>query len=360
MKLFLVFIACSICLQIENCITGEMNDRHTCHALVHKKTVDGKMLPKIVKKHISADCSIYNKDHEIVYSFPFNVTIDSPCKKITTSYSKTDDNGNIYYLYIASETSVPCQVFCLKHLKFLFVYNTPFYNYNFQLPAEIELLAHSLNSLSLNNVSITHLPKQIGKLTNLTRLEITNTGLASVPDDIGNLTSLQILNLSNNNLTELPTTITNIRTLSQLKLNDNFNLRTIQTLNGHSSLTSLETNNCPIEYIPLNLPKLTTLYMSNNNLSDIIGITTLGNASSNGKLFFLDNNQIKFIPNQIKFVKNLDLLYLHHNQLSYLCPDFFNITVLRYLCISNNHFSGDDLTKYKDEFMAKNPKLEIC
>jgi Leucine-rich repeat (LRR) protein len=327
---------------------------------VHKKAVDGKMLPKIVKKHISADCSIYNKDHEIVYSFPFNVTIDSPCKKITKSYSKTDDNGNIEHLYIANETFVPCKVFCLKHLKSLSVYNTPFHDFNFQLPAEIELLAHSLKHLTIHNVSITRLPKQIGKLINLMRLEITNTGLASVPDDFGNLTSLEILNLSDNNLTKLPTTITNIRKLTHLKLNNNFNLRTIQTLNGHSSLTSLETNNCSIKYIPLNLPKLTTLYMSNNNLSDIINITTLGYASSNEKSFYLDNNQIKFIPNQIRLVENLAFLYLDHNQLSYLCPNFFNITVLRYLCISNNHFSGDDLKKYKDEFMAKNPKLNIC
>ena len=360
MKLFLVFITCLIYLQVENHITGKMIDIRTCHALVLKKTEDGVMLPKIVRKHISATCSTSNKDHEIVRSFPFDVSIDSPDETIKTSYSKTDDNGNIVYLHIANEKYVPCKVFCLKHLKDLSVHNTPFYDFNFRLPAEIKLLAHSLERLTIHNVSITHLPKEIGKLTNLMILEITNTGLTSIPDDIENLNLLEILDLSNNNLTELPTTIANIPKLNQLKLNNNLNLRAIQTLNGHRSLTSLQANNCSIKYIPLGLPKLTSLHLSNNRLSDIINITTLGNASPNEKFFYLHNNQITFIPRQIQHVENLAELYLDHNQLRDLNLKFFNIKALRYLCIGNNNFSNDDLNKYNDIFMTQNPKLRLC
>ena len=270
MKLSYLCIFSLFCVQAENHM---------------KEKVDDVLFSKILRENLLTNCSIYENDYRIVMSFPFDVAVDLPNENDKTTYVKTDKNENIYYLNIANEMFVPDAAFCLKHLRQLSVRNTPFCNLNFQLPAEIELLAHSLNYLSLDNIAITHLPKQIGKLTNLIRLEITNTSLASVPDDIGNLTSLEILNLSNNNLTELPPTITNIPTLSKLKLNNNFNLRTIQTLNGHRSLISLQTDNCPIKRLPRNLTRLTNLYMSNNSLSDIIGIKTLGYASPNEKIF---------------------------------------------------------------------------
>ena len=327
--------------------------------LIYQEMADDPRFSKIVRKNLLSNCTVYEDDYRIIMAFPFDVAVDLPNENDETTYVKTDQNENIYYLNIANEMFVPRAVFCLKNLKSLSVRNTPFYN-NFQLPAEIELLAHSLNFLSLNNVSIVRLPKQIGQLTNLIRLEITNTGLASVPDDIGNLTSLEILNLSNNNITELPTTITNIRTLTELNLNNNFNLRTVQTLTGHRSLISLQINNCSIKELPRNLPRLTSLHMSNNNLNHIFYIKSLGYATPNEKSFYLDNNQIKHIPRQIKRVQNIAFLYLDHNSIPALHPNFFNIKALRYLCISNNHFTNDNLKKYSDIFMTQNPKLKLC
>ena len=78
------------------------------------------------------------------------------------------------------------------------------------------------------------------------------------------------------------------------------------------------------------------------------------------KSFYLNQNQIKFIPRQIRLVENLAFFYLDHNYIRYLHPDFFNIKALRYLCISNNHFTDDDLKKYNDIFMTQNPKLQLC
>ena len=73
--------------------------------------------------------------------------------------------------------------------------------------------------------------------------------------------------------------MTKLRSLQQLTLSNNPYLRSVQSLNGHPSLKILDTKNCPIELIPRNLPQLTTLHMSNNNLTTLIHIETLGKSN---------------------------------------------------------------------------------
>jgi len=270
------------------------------------------------------------------------------------SSAKTNKNGNIYYLKLLNEKFVPCAIRCLKKIQILFLHSTPFNDPNCQLPSIIESLPNSLKHLDIDNVPVSHLPKEIAKLTKVKTLKITNAGLVSIPDEIANLTSLTNLDLSNNSITELPPIMTNIPKLLHLNLNDNFNLLTIETINGHSSLRSLQTNNCPIKELPQDLPQLTDLHMSNNKLIDIIGIPTLGYKTNVKKSFYLTKNLIVFVPSQINLVINLFLLDLRDNHLRDLHPNIFYIKTLHFLCISNNFIS------INDKIMNKNADLKIC
>jgi Leucine-rich repeat (LRR) protein len=248
-----------------------------------------------------------------------------------------DAEEDIYYLNIANQRFVPVTVFCLKSLRDLCVRSTSFFELEVdndsvrRLSSEIQRLAPSLVTLNIYDTTITHLPEQIGKLTRLYQLQLSNTGLVALPDSIGNLSSLSHLYLSGNKLTSLPTTIANIQVLYSVLLDDNLKLRSLQSLNGLPNLISSYARNSLIERLPLNLPNLYYLYMSNNNLTDLIGTGTLGNKTTLSKHFYFNMNRIQFVPPQIRFVRNLYYLNLDNNELATLRTDIFNLTTLRYL-----------------------------
>jgi Leucine-rich repeat (LRR) protein len=273
-------------------------------------------------------------------------------------------NENIYYLNIADQEFVPNTVFCLKFLQELYVRNTGFFEFEpdddfvRQLPPEIERLA-LLKYFDVFDTKVTHLPEQIGKLTHLEGLTFFNTGLVALPDSIGNLSSLIFLDLSKNKLTSLPTTIAKSRSLGYVNLENNLKLRSVQSLNGLPNLYNLSTIYCPIERLPLDLPELSGLHMYNNNLTDLIGIGTLGNKTTDLKWFGFTMNRIRFIPPSIHYVCNLEGLDLDDNQLRTLPTELFNMTTLRYLDIRNNPFSSDELEAIVAKFNTTNPSLHL-
>jgi Leucine-rich repeat (LRR) protein len=271
-----------------------------------------------------------------------------------------DENDNIHYLNIANEEYVPSSVFCFKHLKELYIRRTRFHDGNGGLPAEIERLAPTLTHLGIYNVPITHLPEQIGELKHLESLVLSNTGLITLPDSIGNLSSLALLSLPYNKLTSLPTTVLKIPLLWELILSHNPYLRSIKSINGHRYLSYLQTDNCPIEEIPVNLPQLTDLNMFNNNLTNLVNIRTLGNETESEKYFDFDKNYIRFVPPQIQYVKNLYSLNLDNNKLKMLPSDIFDIQTLDYLSIRNNSFNNVELKEIVNKFKITNPSLTLC
>ena len=86
------------------------------------------------------------------------------------------------------------------------------------LPVEIRQLAQ-LTNLYGNN--LTHLPVEIGQLTQLTELYLSRNNLTHLPVEIWQLTQLTILDLSDNNLTQLPVEIGLLTQLTELYLSDN-------------------------------------------------------------------------------------------------------------------------------------------
>ena len=311
------------------------------------------------RNYLLSDCSRYTNDDEVHKSFPFLVDFSSSKKVSATTYGEKNANGNINYLKIVNQEYVPWSVFCLEDLQKLDVRKTKFHDFNYKLPIAIERLASSLTHLSIHDTIITHLPEQIGKLKHLQWLELSNTGLMTLPDSIGKLSSLVYLYLPHNKLTSLPTTITNTRSLHTLILNNNVHLRSIHPLKGHPHLKVLKTDNCPIKHIPVNLPQLTDLYMSNNSLTNLFGIETLGDKSNSKTNFYFNKNFIRYVSPHIEQVKKLNFLNLNGNKLYSLPLNIFKITTLRQLHIKYNYFSNEDLKKTVAMFNVTYPHSKL-
>ncbi len=313
------------------------------------------MVRDIFLKTLVPDCSQYENDDQVEKSFPFSVNFKS-LKTSTTSGIK-HANGNIIHLKIVNEQYVPPSVFCLEDLQELYVRNTKFLNFLHGFP--IQLLPQSITRLTIQDTIVANLTEQIGKLKCLKWLELSNTGLMILPKSIGGLSSLTHLNLQNNKLTSLPTTIKNTRSLLVLILNNNPHLRSIQSINGHPNLKVLRTHNCPIEQIPVNLPLLTDLSMSNNSLTDLFDIQTLGDEAKDIKSFNFYGNSIRHLSPQIRQVNNLDILNLDRNKMYSLPSDIFNLTKLKFLYIRNNYFNHKELNETVSRFKDTYPKSKI-
>ena len=313
-----------------------------------------------LRKNPSNNCFTHINDAKILRSFPFYVAINPKQPSSSQTYALTNKNKHIYYLNIANELFFPSGVFCLQHLEHLYVRNTSFVLFNHQLPSMIKILSQTLITLEIYDSTISYLPNEIGKFIKLKTLKLSNTGLMFLPDSIGDLPSLAFLYLPNNKLTSLPVTIKNLRTIEQIIITNNPHLHSIEALNGLPFLRILNARNCSIELLPHNLPQLTTLYMSNNKLTNLTAnIQTLGDGTNSIKSFYFDSNSIQAIPSEIGRVYNLSLLNLNHNRLKELPPSIYNINTLGNLYIRNNSFSDYDLEQIIKTFKRTNPKLTI-
>ncbi len=306
--------------------------------------------------NLHPNCSMVENDEAAVTSDEFTVLLN-PKNKSSKSYGMTDNNRHVTHLKIIDENFISPIIFALKYLEVLEIQNNSRAYCN--LPPEIECLASSLYDLTIRNTKITYLPNEIGKLTNLKILILSNTGLMYLPDSIGDLSSLVLLYLPNNRLKSLPATIKNLRSLKKIILTNNPYLHSIEPLNYLPILESLNAKHCSIKILPRNLSQLIDLNMSNNNLTDLTNIETLGYGNNNKKSFKFDKNSIQSIPFEIKNVTNLSLLNLNHNRLKRLPISMFNMKKLDKLYIANNNFSDDYLEQSIKIFKSTNPKLTI-
>jgi Leucine-rich repeat (LRR) protein len=300
-----------------------------------------RRMSSILRNYPIINCSQYANDDEIRRSFPFYVELDPKERNPSKTYALTNANKTkIIYLNIVDQEYFPPSAFCFQALKQLHIKNTSFVKFNHRLPPYIERLAPSLTHLVIEHTMIYYLSDKIGKLTGLETLKLVNVSLKSLPEAIGDLSSLSLLYLSHNKLILLPKTMKNFRLLNHIILTNNLYLRSVQPLNGLPALQFLQLDNCSIEHIPINLSNLTRLYMSNNNLTDLIGIQTLGDKTKTDNYYYFDNNHIQSIPSEIQNVKNLHTLDLSFNQLNSIPLHIFYISSLRYLRMENNLFVG--------------------
>lgn len=209
-----------------------------------KERIPKKYLKKyIVKNYKEYYCQKNNKNR---FGLHFN-----DCNKILFSKNK-----------IKSLPNSICILTNLTELKL---------NHNILLyvPTQISCLT-SLKILTLYHNKFIEFPTSICTLTNLRNLGLGGNMISSIPTQVSNLISLQELNLSYNKLTEFPISICKLFNLEYLYLS-HINISVLsKEINLLTNLYFLEMEHSNLQLIDdINLPKLSHLHLSNNQL-DVI------------------------------------------------------------------------------------------
>ncbi|KAG2331721.1 hypothetical protein Bca52824_002901 [Brassica carinata] len=225
---------------------------------------------------------------------------------------------------------IPSSLGKVSHLTSLQLFDNQFSN---QIPSSLGNLSH-LTSLDFSHNQLSdQIPSSLGKLSHLTSLDCYDNSLAGqIPSSFSRLNQLSNLVVNSNKLTgKFPIALLNLTKLSYLSLSNN---RFTGTLPPNiTSLSNLEFffffetqlilmpwkelayDNAFVGALPsslFNLPSLTSIYLTNNQLG---GSLKFGNISSPSKLrvLSLGSNQFKGpIPSSISKLVNLEVLDISH------------------------------------------------
>ncbi|HSH05628.1 MAG TPA: leucine-rich repeat domain-containing protein [Anaerolineae bacterium] len=177
----------------------------------------------------------------------------------------------------------------------------------------------SLVELNIYTNQIDTMPICINQLTNLKEFRIGNNNLTGpIPDALCALTQLEILWLHINQITALPDCIGNLTNLIELYAYQN-QIEEISTeIKNLTNLRILSFSNNQISFIPTEIQYLTNL-------------ETLG----------LHTNQITVIPWQIRYLTKLIEFNIYSNQISEIPTEIQYLTNLRFFRIANNQIEGE-------------------
>ncbi|MBS4171258.1 leucine-rich repeat domain-containing protein [Neochlamydia sp. AcF95] len=181
----------------------------------------------------------------------------------------------------------------------------------------IEVHAKTITHLDLNFSSLTMLPPELEKFSQLQELCIGGNQLTILPACIGRLSKLKKLVASNNHLVALPLTIGQLAELQQLYLGHN-QIHTLPAAIGQlSQLQSLSLENNKLAVLPPELFQLSQLH----ELS-------------------LDRNRLTVLPKEIGQLPRLQQLGLNDNYLTALPTEIDQLFELRELGVNNNHLAS--------------------
>ncbi|UJR16267.1 hypothetical protein I4U23_003174 [Adineta vaga] len=240
-----------------------------------------------------------------------------------------------------------------------------------------------LSQLTLNDVSLAELPREIGSLSNLRVLEVRENLLKILPESLVQLTKLESLDLGSNVIEQLPQHMSNLLSLKELWLDSNEiielpddlgRLKRLQCLDisenkltslpddigDLESLTNLELSSNQIEYIPSTIGRLnqrllilkinansltrlcdeigyclalTELILTENALTELP--STIGNLKHLSNLN-VDRNQLIHLPVEIAGCESLGMLSLRDNRLTRIPSELSNLKHLHVLDLSGN------------------------
>ncbi len=243
-------------------------------------------------------------------------------------------------------------------------------NYLFlkSLPKEIGKLIN-LTKLSLNNNNLSFLPKEIWELTNLTWLDLGNNELSELPKEIGQLTNLTWLNLqgskviyvesyndypekywftqlpkeigqlinllelnfANNELTQLPKEIWKLTNLTKLNLEGNNFSELPKEIGQLSNLLELNLSGNGLMELPKEIGEIT-------NLTELhLGSTTVDFVGFENESWITEiGNQLTRLPSQLGQLTNLLVLDLAQNKLVELPKEIGQLSSLTSLNLDIN------------------------
>ncbi|KAH0682016.1 hypothetical protein KY289_019768 [Solanum tuberosum] len=212
------------------------------------------------------------------------------------------------------------------------------------IPSNIcQFKALKVLSISYNNIT-GEIPRNIGCLAKLEELYIGYNAIdGTIPTSLGNISTLQKLHCGNNHMEgELPLELGKLSNLRQINFEENYNLIG-EIPNAIFNISSLEFIAFTFNYLSgripnlLHLPNLIQLLLANNQLEGEIP-RYITNATNLELLELSDNLLTGSIPYDLGNLRELQELFLHHNQLTEL--RFFDSLVkcrmLRYVQVGSN------------------------
>lgn len=149
--------------------------------------------------------------------------------------------------------------------------------------------------LNLDGRTYKNFPKGLSKFKNLEFLSLRNDHLSIIPAEIGTLTKLKTLDLSGNDFKVFPREFSQLKNLETLYLDNDKNLdlkQDFMVLSKLPRLKELHLENDGLRVLPNNMMKLKQL-----------------------ESLYLNHNLLKFVPKQVKSLKNLKHLELKDNKL---------------------------------------------
>ncbi|CAF2127460.1 unnamed protein product [Rotaria magnacalcarata] len=181
------------------------------------------------------------------------------------------------------------------------------------LPAGIIHL-RQLCQLTLNDVSLAELPRDIGSLSNLRLLEIRENLLKVLPDSLVQLPKLESLDLGSNVIEQLPNHMGNLQSLKELWLDSNEIHELPADIGRLKRLQCLDVSENKLTYLP-------------EEIGDLESLTNLE----------LSSNQIESLPSTIGQLKHrLLILKINSNSLTKLCEEIGQCLALTELILTEN------------------------
>jgi len=190
--------------------------------------------------------------------------------------------------------------------------------YGYDIPKTINRLKN-LKGLSLEAITIKHIPKVIFQLTNLVELYINSSSYKQnsittiLPNEIENLKKLEHFDISSNNLKELPSNISKLKNLKILNISYNNITELPQNLGSLKNLIKLNCSSNKLVKIP-------------NTIGELNALTELN----------AQNNELIELPNEIFNLVNLINLNLYNNRLTKLSKGLGKLLNLKYIDLAKN------------------------
>lgn len=169
-----------------------------------------------------------------------------------------------------------------------------------------------LQELYIYNCGLKEVPSGVELLSRLTNLTLDDNLITSIPETLRSLPKLQVLSLEENQITTVPRFVESLSELQSLNLNEN-NLRSFE-----------------LDFF--NLSKLSTLYLKDNEIQDFD--ITRGEDSQLCNLD-LSGNQLQEIPDCLKYLQHLQVLFIGHNPLKKFVMDNIPSGTLNKLRLDN-------------------------
>ncbi|CAF3484389.1 unnamed protein product [Rotaria socialis] len=199
---------------------------------------------------------------------------------------------------------------------------------------------HQLTQLTLNDVSLAELPKDIGSISNLRVLEVRENLLKTLPDSLAHLTKLESLDVGSNVIETLPFNIGDLQSLKELWLDSNEITQLPNNIGQLKRLQCLDVSENKLTYLPNeigHLESLTNLELSSNQIQQLP--TTIGNLQQRLLILKINSNNLIKLCNEIGQCLALTELILTENALNEIPKTIGNLKHLTNLNIDRNQLT---------------------